>query len=64
MGPPPDKDMLMGPPPAPLQLSNGSSSSKLRDPGLADKYSRLKKKYFELEQVRVPRLLRHARRLV
>lgn len=50
MGPPPDKDIVMGPPPNPFPHPNGASKSKEAQE-LAEKYSRLKKRYFELEQV-------------
>ena len=41
----------MGPPPPPL--ANGAAKASAKDAQeLAEKYSKLKKRYFELEQVR------------
>lgn len=64
MGPPPDKEMALGGPQmhyAPTSLANGGS---VKVGGvnsydvLAEKYSRLKRRYFDLEQVGVsPRYL-------
>lgn len=64
MGPPPDKEMALGGPQmhyAPASLANGGS---VKVGGvnsydvLAEKYSRLKRRYFDLEQVSVsPRYL-------
>lgn len=54
----PDRDVVMGPPPLPPQVSaegSGSGDSKARDKEtleLAEKYKKLKRKYFELEEVR------------
>lgn len=51
----PPHDIVMGPPPLPSQLTltpSQSSTLKLKDsPEVGEKYKRLKRKYFELEQV-------------
>ena len=51
MAPPPPKEpaALMGPPPPPLV--NGAAKAKDAQ-DVAEKYSKLKKRFFELEQVR------------
>lgn len=58
MGPPPDRDM--GPPgyaSTPSNPTNGVAKGNVPPPqDLAEKYSRLKKRYFELEEVRIMRL--------
>jgi hypothetical protein len=57
-GAPSDKDIVMGPPPLPPQIAVSApvaDSSKGREKDtteLAEKYKRLKRKYFELEEVR------------
>ena len=54
-----DRDVVMGPPPLPPQAStpgSGSGDTKGRDREnleLAEKYRKLKRKYFELEEVRL-----------
>jgi len=56
MGPPPDKEMVLGGPPmhyVPAPLANGGSvkvQGAISYDVLAEKYSRLKKRYFDLEQ--------------
>lgn len=58
MGPPPDREM--GPPgytSNPSNPTNGVEKGNVPPPqDLAEKYSRLKKRYFELEEVRIMRL--------
>lgn len=44
----PPQDVVMGPPPLPPQ---GGPPQKHKEPDLAAKYSRLKRKYFDLEEV-------------
>ena len=48
----PPQDIVMGPPPLPLQAGQ-PGIVKQKDPDIAAKYSRLKRKYFELEEVRI-----------
>jgi len=51
MGPPPDRDVVMGPPPVPPQQI---AQQKPKDPQeIAEKYKKLKRRYFELEEVSV-----------
>lgn len=54
MSAPSDRDILMGPPPLPNQVSvSASNDSRPRDnPDITEKYRRLKRKYFELDEVR------------
>ncbi len=60
MGPPPDKEMGLGGPPmhyAPTPLANGGSmkvGGAISYDTLAEKYSRLKRRYFDMEQVGCP----------
>jgi hypothetical protein len=50
MGPPPDRD-VMGPPPTPSS-SQHSPPPQIKDsPNIAEKYRKLKRRYFELEEV-------------
>jgi hypothetical protein len=56
MGPPPDRDAVMGPPPVPP--SAPSSPSKQKDSqDLSEKYRKLKRKYYDLEEVSMSRLV-------
>ena len=70
MGPPPDKEMaaLGGPQMqyVPGALPNGGAPAKVDAYGqLQDKYSRLKRRYFELEQVSViPRVSSFHQRII
>ena len=59
MGPPPDKDPVMGPPPLPPPTSSSPSAHpKPKDAqDLAEKYRKLKRKYYDLEEVGIPRLV-------
>ena len=50
MGPP--QDVVMGPPPLPPQAGQPASQKPPKEPDISAKYSRLKRKYFELEEVR------------
>ena len=54
MGPP--QDVVMGPPPVPSQIAPSSSTgARLKEPesqDVSEKYRRLKRKFFELEEVR------------
>ncbi|KIJ17557.1 hypothetical protein PAXINDRAFT_72937 [Paxillus involutus ATCC 200175] len=47
MGPPPDRDLVMGPPPPPLPSTQQQPSKDNQDIG--EKYRKLKRRYFELE---------------
>ncbi|OSD07349.1 hypothetical protein PYCCODRAFT_1430603 [Trametes coccinea BRFM310] len=47
---PPQQDVVMGPPPVPPQVSQSASQQKSKEPDFADKYKKLKRKYFELEE--------------
>ncbi|KAI0670909.1 hypothetical protein C8Q78DRAFT_1069633 [Trametes maxima] len=49
MGPPPP-DIVMGPPPVPGQAPQPAPQLKSKEPDFAEKYRRLKRKYFELEE--------------
>lgn len=53
---PADRDVVMGPPPLPPQITlSGSGDSRSRETQeTADKYKKLKRKYHELEEVRAP----------
>lgn len=55
MGPPPDRDVVMGPPPVPTpQPQQGTQYQKPKDPQeVTEKYRKLKRRYFELEEVSV-----------
>lgn len=60
MGPPADRDIIMGPPPvpAPQQMVQhaGQSLQQTQQHGeqdITDKYKKLKRRYFELEEVSV-----------
>ena len=48
-----DREVVMGPPPLPNQVSvSASNESRPRDnPDITEKYRRLKRKYFELDEV-------------
>lgn len=57
MGPPPPmKDVVMGPPPVPQAALHAAAlkprESKENADEVAGKYSRLKRKYYELQEVR------------
>ena len=51
-----DRDIVMGPPPLPAQIapasSAGARSKDSENQDVTEKYRRLKRKYFELEEVR------------
>ncbi|KAI0369383.1 hypothetical protein BV20DRAFT_1036495 [Pilatotrama ljubarskyi] len=47
---PPPQDIVMGPPPVPSQIAQSASQQKAKEPDYAEKYRRLKRKYFELEE--------------
>ncbi|CDO71663.1 hypothetical protein BN946_scf184915.g7 [Trametes cinnabarina] len=49
---PPQQDVVMGPPPVPPQASQSASQQKSKEPDFADKYRKLKRKFFELEELR------------
>jgi hypothetical protein len=55
MAPPSDKDIIMGPPPVPSPLPIVPSAKPGPAPKdnqeIVEKYKRLKRKYFELEEV-------------
>lgn len=52
MGPPPDRDVVMGPPPVPAPASSTASPSKSKDgQDINEKYRKLKRRFFELEEV-------------
>lgn len=53
MGPPlpPDRDVIMGPPPIPIQ-QHGALQSPKDVQEVTEKYKKLKRRYFELEEVR------------
>ena len=58
MGPPSDRDVVMGPPPVPTPLSSGlpaplPQQKPKDDQNLAEKYKKLKRRFFELEEVSV-----------
>ena len=62
MGPPSDRDVVMGPPPVPTPLSSGLPATLPQqkskdDQNLAEKYKKLKRRFFELEEVSVNILL-------
>ncbi|OBZ71282.1 hypothetical protein A0H81_08683 [Grifola frondosa] len=48
MGPP--QDIVMGPPPLPPQLAQSASQKSRESHDVAEKYRRLKRKYFDLEE--------------
>ncbi|KAI0917401.1 hypothetical protein AcW1_007402 [Taiwanofungus camphoratus] len=50
MGPPPAQDIVMGPPPLPPQVAQTTSQRPRDTQDVVEKYSRLKRKYFELEE--------------
>lgn len=60
---PVDRDIIMGPPPVPMQLGHSASGdSRAREnQDISDKYRRLKRKYVELEEVRSMSDLRFSR---
>lgn len=62
MGPPqpPDRDVVMGPPPIPMQ-QHGALQNPKDVQEVTEKYKKLKRRYFELEEVsiRLP-LIGHA----
>lgn len=51
MSAPTDRDVVMGPPPLPPQVAQSTSGDSRTNQELPDKYRRLKRKYFELEEV-------------
>lgn len=56
MGPPSDRDVVMGPPPVPTPLSSGlpaplPQQKSKDDQNLTEKYKKLKRRFFELEEV-------------
>lgn len=54
MGPPPDRDTVMGPPPvpSPTQPVPGQQQQKGKESGeIIEKYRKLKRRYFELDEV-------------
>jgi hypothetical protein len=54
MGPPPDRDVVMGPPPVPSPLPQQNAQQKPKDTQeITEKYKKLKRRYFELEEVGV-----------
>lgn len=58
MGPPSDRDVVMGPPPVPTPLSSGLPAplpqlKSKDDQNIAEKYKKLKRRFFELEEVSV-----------
>jgi hypothetical protein len=54
MGPPPDRDVVMGPPPIPAPVPQQGSLQKPKESQeIAEKYKKLKRRYFELEEVSV-----------
>lgn len=54
MGPPPDRDVVMGPPPIPAPLPQQSVQQKPKDSHeITEKYKKLKRRYFELEEVQL-----------
>jgi hypothetical protein len=55
MGPPPDRDLVMGPPPPPLPSTQQQPSKDNQDIG--EKYRKLKRRYFELEDVSIQYIL-------
>lgn len=48
----PPQDVVMGPPPLPPQAGQSTSNKSRESQDVNEKYSRLKRKYFELEEVR------------
>ncbi|KAF8895634.1 hypothetical protein BD779DRAFT_742729 [Infundibulicybe gibba] len=52
MGPPPDRDVVMGPPPVPAPLSAGHAPQQKPKEGqeITEKYKKLKRRFFELEE--------------
>ena len=48
---PNQQDIVMGPPPVPPQVAQSASQQKAKEPDYAEKYRKLKRKYFELEEV-------------
>lgn len=54
MGPPQDRDVVMAPPPPPLLPSTQPSAPQPSkdNQDVLEKYKKLKRRYFELEQVR------------
>lgn len=54
MGPPPDRDVVMGPPPVPAPSSQQGAQQKPKDnQEIVEKYKKLKRRYFELEEVSI-----------
>jgi hypothetical protein len=54
MGPPADRDVLMGPPPLPAPVTLQGEQQKPKDSQeIAEKYRKLKRRYFELEEVSI-----------
>lgn len=53
MGPPPDRDILMGPPPVPAPPQQSSQQKPKDTQEITEKYKKLKRRYFELEEVGV-----------
>jgi hypothetical protein len=54
MGPPPTRDVVMGPPPVPPPASTSPMPGQVKQKDtqeMADKYRKLKRKYLDLEEV-------------
>jgi hypothetical protein len=49
MGPPPDRDTVMGPPPIPIPSPGPQKGKDGQD--ISEKYRKLKRRFFELEEV-------------
>lgn len=55
MGPPqpPDRDLIMGPPPIPAAALQNQNPKDIQE--VTEKYKKLKRRYFELEEVSLHR---------
>jgi len=53
MGPPPDRDIMMGPPPVPAPLPSATHQKTKDGQEIVEKYRKLKRRFFELEEVSV-----------